>query len=157
MSGGEAGALAGATGHTIDVMFARRPRRRRCCCYSESSTDTLFKTTRLTRKGDTTLLVPLDRAIMALPTKPHQNPNGETSEKEARTNVESFLSAHIVPSSLDMPAKNGKDTQTLHDGVSVRVEGEEGSWVVQPGDIKVVAVKQASNGKILYLDGVVKS
>lgn len=138
-------------------MFARRSRRRRCCCYSESSTDTLFKTTRLTRKGDTTLLVPLDRAIMALPTKPHQNPNGETSEKEARTNVESFLSAHIVPSSLDMPAKNGKDTPTLHDGVSVRVEGEEGSWVVQPGDIKVVAVKQASNGKILYLDGVVKS
>lgn len=115
------------------------------------------QTTRLTRKGDTTLLVPIDRALMSQPTKPHQNPaGGDTTEKEARANVESFLEAHIVPSALDMPAKDGQDTPTLHKGVSVRVEGKEGAWVVQPGDIKVVAVKQASNGKILYLDGVVK-
>jgi hypothetical protein len=64
--------------------------------------------------------------------------------------------------------------QTLLDGLQIQVvpDGEnEGKWKVQPGDISVLSVKQvglvsagmepskadaqASNGRILYLDGVI--
>ena len=49
----------------------------------------------------------------------------------------------------------GQETATLHEGVSVTVEDKDGAWVVCPGEIKVLGVTEASNGKIYYLDGVV--
>lgn len=86
-------------------------------------------------------------------TNRHQNADGSTpDEEDARTNLESFLAAHIVPEKMDLP---GGPAHTLLKGVDVTVEGEEGAYVVQPGNVKVLGVKEASNGRILYIDGIV--
>jgi phage-related protein len=53
------------------------------------------------------------------------------------------------------PLTEGKATDTLHADVQVTLEGKEDAWVVQPGDIAVLGVSQASNGRVYYLDGVV--
>lgn len=85
-------------------------------------------------------------------TRRHQNADGSvTSDKQFQANVLAFLSAHIVPGPLVPDTK----TQTLNKDVSVTLTGEDGAWVVQPGDIAVLGVTEASNGKIYYLDGVV--
>lgn len=105
----------------------------------------------MTSKGTTTLLVPIDKAILDLPHKPHQNPSGNTDDNDARSNAESFLAAHIVPGDL----KAGDEKPTLKKGLSVRLEERDGGLVVVPGDAKVVGEKEASNGRIYYLDGVV--
>lgn len=129
------------------------PRRRRCRCRRERLHLTHEpQTSRLSNKGKTTVLVPIDKAIFALPRKPHQNPSGSTDDADSKANVEQFLSAHIVPGDLGLPSD---ETATLNPDVKVKVEGEEGAWILQPGDIPIVGVTEASNGKILYLDGVV--
>ncbi|KAL1408967.1 hypothetical protein Q8F55_005784 [Vanrija albida] len=126
---------------------------RRASVWWDYARDVSSVTSRLSNKGKTTVLVPLDKAIFALPRKPHQNPEGATDDDDTKHNVEQFLSAHIVPGDLALPSD--EETPTLNPNVSVRVEGEDGKWVLQPGDIPVVGVTEASNGKILYLDGVV--
>ena len=37
----------------------------------------------------------------------------------------------------------------------MRIEEKDGKLFVQPGDIEIVGDKEASNGKIYYIDGVV--
>ncbi|WOO82778.1 FAS1 domain-containing protein [Vanrija pseudolonga] len=125
---------------------------RKASVWWDYARDVSSVTSRLSNKGKTTVLVPIDKAIFALPRKPHQNPSGSTDDADSKANVEQFLSAHIVPGDLPLPSE---ETATLNPDVKVKVEGEEGAWVLQPGDIPIVGVTEASNGKILYLDGVV--
>lgn len=74
--------------------------------------------------------------------------------------------------SLDLPTT--EPAQTLLDEIKVEVvadQNKEGGWRVNPGDIEVLDVKQvsgqdcvgeselisqAANGRILYLNGVIK-
>jgi len=103
----------------------------------------------------TTLLVPLDSAISKMARKPHQNTDGSyASEQEMEANVVRFLSSHIIPGSISLPT-TGK-VKTLEDGVEVEILQHGDGWIVQPGDIIVMGVKDASNGKILFLDGVIQ-
>jgi len=103
----------------------------------------------------TTLLVPLDSAISKMARKPHQNTDGSyASEQEMEANVVRFLSSHIIPGSTSLPT-TGK-VKTLEDGVEVEILQHGDGWIVQPGDIIVMGVKDASNGKILFLDGVIQ-
>lgn len=88
---------------------------------------------------------------MDLPHKPHQNPSGPTDDNDAKDNAESFLAAHVVPGEL----KVGEEKPTLRKGLSVRLEERDGGLVVVPGDAKVVGEKDASNGHIYFLDGIV--
>lgn len=88
---------------------------------------------------------------MALPHKPHNNPSGGTSDKDAQRNVEDFLSAHIVPADLE----EGVEAQTLGGNKVTLVKKDDG-FVVLPGEVRVVGEKAASNGKIFYLDGIVQ-
>lgn len=88
---------------------------------------------------------------MALPHKPHNNPSGVTSDEDAQHNVETFLSAHIVPADMEV----GKEAETLG-GTKVTVKKDGDGLRVVPGDAKVVGSKAASNGMIYYLDGIVE-
>ncbi|KAL7418568.1 hypothetical protein Q5752_007026 [Cryptotrichosporon argae] len=110
-------------------------------------------TSRLQRAGETTLLVPVDAAVMRMSRKPHQNPSGEPeNDDEARNNVAAFLLAHIVPAAVEMPSQT--PYQTLLSSLSIRVVQDGDGFKITPGDIAIVDVKQASNGRIMYLDGV---
>lgn len=116
-----------------------------------SDTSYSHQTARLTRAGHTTLFVPTDEAIMALPHKPHNNPSGGTSDEDAQKNVEAFLSAHIVPADIEV----GKEAETLG-GTKVTLQKDGDGMRVVPGDAKVVGSKTASNGMIYYLGGIVE-
>ncbi|BEI80553.1 hypothetical protein CcaverHIS002_0110820 [Cutaneotrichosporon cavernicola] len=124
---------------------------RQASLWWEYARDVSSVTARLTRAGHTTLFVPTDEAIMALPHKPHNNPSGTTSDEDARHNVEAFLSAHIVSGDIEY----GKPAETLG-GTTVTVKKTGDDMRVVPGDAKVVGTKVASNGMIFYLDGTVK-
>ncbi|WVQ74097.1 hypothetical protein IAR50_003684 [Cryptococcus sp. DSM 104548] len=95
-----------------------------------------------------TVLVPVDRAIMALTRKPHQPSEGSSSEDA----VLKFISAHII----DGTPQEGPLATLLPD-FSVNLEKDssaKGGWRVKPGDIEVLGERSGVNGRVLYLDGV---
>ncbi|KZP29260.1 hypothetical protein FIBSPDRAFT_727758 [Athelia psychrophila] len=114
-----------------------------------------------------TLLVPTNKAVMALSRKPHQGPQPDSSEIEiseqefeqiSKKNVERWISAHIIPTSpINLEGKRA----TLLDGKSVtftpsttrrtRWEG-----VLVDDDAKIIGMKVASNGVLYLLDGTIK-
>ena len=69
---------------------------------------------------------------------------------------------------LDLPTDGA--VPTMLEGVTISVEKNGDGWLVRPGDIGVAEVKdvriryakgmradaQASNGRILYIDGVIQ-
>ncbi|CCL98164.1 uncharacterized protein FIBRA_00158 [Fibroporia radiculosa] len=133
--------------------------------------------------GRSTVLVPTNRAVMALARKPrlgadmfssmdrHQGPTPPDSgvilpEAEfdtlSRENVERWVSAHIIPKSpislLDPPTHA---TLLAGKNVSFRfVGGDEGAgeWarVRLEDDVRLVDMKEAVNGVIYVIDGTVK-
>jgi hypothetical protein len=73
---------------------------------------------------NTTILAPINSAIMALPRKPWEDPEdydnlgmdaykGDDGEERARNNVKKFVEAHVVPTS---PWKEGDKHKTLAGG-----------------------------------------
>jgi hypothetical protein len=54
---------------------------------------------------------------------------------------------------FNQPKTDGPVKNLLGTEIEI-VETETGSYIVKPGDIEVVELSQASNGRILYLDGV---
>ncbi|WVQ84188.1 hypothetical protein IAT38_006339 [Cryptococcus sp. DSM 104549] len=99
------------------------------------------------RSKSSTLLVPVDKAILALDRKPHQ-PTDSSSPESATTR---FLSAHIINGAVP---PSGGEASTLLDGFAVTLVREGEGWKVQPGDVTVLTEKETANGKIMYLDGV---
>ncbi|EPE24462.1 FAS1 [Glarea lozoyensis ATCC 20868] len=108
---------------------------------------------------NTTILAPLNSAIMALPRKPWEDPadGGEGvydaagGEEKAQRNLMRFVEAHVVGVS---PWEKGQRTKTLEGG-EVWWEEKGGKKVIQPGDIEVDSVaNQVHNGEVWILKGV---
>ncbi|KZT30975.1 hypothetical protein NEOLEDRAFT_1053619 [Neolentinus lepideus HHB14362 ss-1] len=117
-----------------------------------------------------TLLVPTNKAVMALARKPHQGPtpleDGRViSEQEydvlSKENVQRWVSAHIIPESPIVLESRSYDT--LLAGKSIEFEKIEGhserpDWarIVLDRDIRIISKKEAINGVLYLIDGTVK-
>ncbi|GHJ84056.1 hypothetical protein NliqN6_0458 [Naganishia liquefaciens] len=108
----------------------------------------------------TTLLVPVNQAIIALPHKPHQDPADaiSVSEAGAKSNAERFVMAHTVTTTIPWPIDVSRPITYPsmlgpHHRITFRREGDDVR--VDPGNVKVLAMKEASNGRVVYLDGTV--
>ncbi|KAL2063459.1 hypothetical protein VTL71DRAFT_5264 [Oculimacula yallundae] len=111
---------------------------------------------------NTTILAPVNSAIMSLPRKPWEDPKdydnlgaeayeGEQGEERAHRNMRRFVEAHVVPTS---PWKEGEKIKTLAGG-EVWWESKEGGKVIQPGNIEVSSVaSKVYNGEVWILKGV---
>lgn len=121
-------------------------------------------------RARTTVLVPTNKAIMALARKPHQGPappeeGTVITEQEydalSKENVLRWVSAHIIPESPIVLESGSYDT--LLPGKSVKLEKIEGhtelpDWarIVLDGNIRILDEKQAINGVLYLVDGTVK-
>ncbi|KAJ6488488.1 hypothetical protein C8R47DRAFT_1125703 [Mycena vitilis] len=115
-----------------------------------------------------TLLVPTNKAVMALARKPHQGPEpvdtgvvitDEEFDSRSKENVERWVSAHIIPQS---PIAFDESHPTLLDGKSISFErvkrgtnDPEWSQVVIEGNVHIVQKREASNGVLYLLDGTI--
>ncbi|KAH9897673.1 hypothetical protein C8Q73DRAFT_682121 [Cubamyces lactineus] len=119
----------------------------------------------------TTLLVPTNKAVIALPRKPHEGPapiqeGVILSEAEfddlSKRNVERWVSAHIIPMSPISLTSPG-EYATLLEGKNVTVtlaehgdaDAPEWARVVIDGTVHLTARKVASNGVMYVLDGTI--
>jgi len=117
-----------------------------------------------------TLLVPTNKAVMALARKPHQAPvpvddTIELSEKEfeerSNENVERWVSLHIIPEShISLPSRT---YPTLVEGKAVAFEEiseddtvPEWNRVLVNGNIPIVGKREASNGVLYIIDGTIQ-
>ncbi|KAM3069341.1 hypothetical protein ACMFMG_010844 [Clarireedia jacksonii] len=111
---------------------------------------------------NTTILAPVNSAIMGLPQKPWENPaeynslganayEGQDGEERAHKNLRRFVEAHIVPAS---PWKEGEKVKTLI-GDEVWWESKDGVKRLQPGDIEVSSMAgDVHNGQVWILKKV---
>ncbi|KIK56003.1 hypothetical protein GYMLUDRAFT_47465 [Collybiopsis luxurians FD-317 M1] len=126
----------------------------------------------VTGKGGLMLLVPTNKAVMALARKPHQSPpsnNGqeiEVSEQEydrqSKENVQRWVEAHIIPTSpLDFPSDSDPTKTTTYDTL---LEGKSVSFVLETNEvevrdgesrIRILSSKTASNGMLYLIDGTI--
>ncbi|KAN0093834.1 hypothetical protein V8E51_017018 [Hyaloscypha variabilis] len=111
---------------------------------------------------NTTIMAPINSAIMALPRKPWEDPEdyeklganayeGEPGEERAQENLKRFVEAHVVPVS---PWKEGEKVKTLSGG-EVWWESKDGVKKIQPGNIEVSSIaSKVYNGEVWILKGV---
>ncbi|KAH7319249.1 hypothetical protein BKA65DRAFT_438004 [Rhexocercosporidium sp. MPI-PUGE-AT-0058] len=111
---------------------------------------------------NTTILAPINSAIMGLPRKPWEDPReydelgtdayeGGKGEERAHRNMRRFVEAHVVPVS---PWREGERVKTLAGG-EVWWESRDGGKVIQPGNIEVSSVaSKVYNGEVWILKGV---
>ncbi|KAJ3818817.1 hypothetical protein F5880DRAFT_1490746 [Lentinula raphanica] len=126
---------------------------------------------RANANGGLTLLVPTNKAVMALARKPAQSQDNEDiaiSEeelfKQSRDNVQRWVEAHIIPTSpLTYPAPTttydtllqGKSV-TLASGTAPDAQSDEDWKSVTVNDgIRIISMKQASNGVLYIIDGTI--
>ncbi|KAJ7677214.1 hypothetical protein B0H17DRAFT_1079564 [Mycena rosella] len=119
--------------------------------------------------GPITLLVPTNKAVMALARKPHQGPATVdtgviVTEQEydalSREHVERWVSAHIIPQS---PITFDQTYPTLLDGKSIEFtvskkgdpNAPDWSRVVIDPNVRIVGKREASNGVLFLIDGTV--
>jgi uncharacterized surface protein with fasciclin (FAS1) repeats len=111
--------------------------------------------------------VPRNSALQVLPRKPWEDASDEPliahlgskgslwskeAEDKARKNIEHFVSGHIVP---QYPIQEGRELPALGGStVSYNIKG--GEKYVRPGNIKVLGEREAANGAIWVLDGVIE-
>ncbi|KAI0354654.1 hypothetical protein OH77DRAFT_1404789 [Trametes cingulata] len=117
-----------------------------------------------------TVLVPTNKAVIALPRKPHEGPapireGVILSEAEfddlSKKNVERWVSAHIIPASpISLATPEGH--KTLLGGKNVTFTPTDGDkdapeWtrVLLDDTVRLTAMKEASNGVLYILDGTV--
>ncbi|EGO05417.1 hypothetical protein SERLA73DRAFT_129358 [Serpula lacrymans var. lacrymans S7.3] len=119
-----------------------------------------------------TLLVPTNKAVMALARKPHQDPDPvepkiEISEQESdqlsKRNVERWVSAHIIPKSPISFSSEAKAYETLLEGKSVTFkamsdESGEPEWtqVDLEDGTRIIGMRKAKNGVMYIIDSTVK-
>jgi len=124
---------------------------------------------------NTTLFVPRNSAILSLSRKPHEGPSksdtvlvGEGKEKADKQYVEDWVKSHIVPENpISLTPSDAYDTllsgrqitfETVQkDEAKLWVQMVEEDWQkvrVNPGQVRIVDKKQATNGVIYVLDGV---
>ncbi|KAI1793041.1 hypothetical protein LXA43DRAFT_1092960 [Ganoderma leucocontextum] len=118
-----------------------------------------------------TVLVPTNKAVIALPRKPHEDSQPLDdgvilSEAEfdamSKKNVERWVSAHIIPRSPISLATDG-EYATLLSGKNVTFTFTKGDantpeWThaLLDGSVHLIDMKEASNGVLYLLDGTVK-
>jgi len=117
-----------------------------------------------------TLLVPTNKAVMALARKPHQEPtpiddtiklSEQELEERSSKNVERWVSQHIIPKShISLPSRA---YPTLAEGKTVSFEEiskdqtiPEWKRVSVNGNIQIVSKKEASNGVLYVIDGTIQ-
>jgi len=112
-------------------------------------------------QSNTTVLAPLNSAIMALPRKPWEDPKdyealgtnayeGENGEARAHKNLKRFVEEHVVPAS---PWAEGQKVKTLA-GDEVWWEMKDGVKMIQPGAIEVSSIgSMVANGEVWILKG----
>ncbi|KAI0082321.1 hypothetical protein K474DRAFT_1655704 [Panus rudis PR-1116 ss-1] len=121
------------------------------------------------RGKQSTLLVPTNKAVMALARKPHQDPphvdegviiSEQEYDAHSKRNVERWIAAHIIPESpIDLTSQS---YETLLKGKQVKFRttspdaNPHWSTVTIDDDIHIVAEKKACNGVIYVIDGTVK-
>jgi uncharacterized surface protein with fasciclin (FAS1) repeats len=74
------------------------------------------------------------------------------AEDKARKNVEEFVAGHVI---TKYPIQEGKDLPTLT-GSTVSYRVKAGEKYIYPGNIKVLGEREAANGAIWVLDGVIE-
>ncbi|KIK81210.1 hypothetical protein PAXRUDRAFT_199226 [Paxillus rubicundulus Ve08.2h10] len=118
-----------------------------------------------------TLLVPTNKAVMALGRKPHQGPAPVESgieiteqqyDEQSQRNVVRWVAAHIIPSRVslsDVPVTYN----TMLDGKSVTFAPASGAgkdsahWsrVTLENGVRILGMKEGANGVIYIIDGTV--
>ncbi|KAK2462899.1 hypothetical protein APHAL10511_005097 [Amanita phalloides] len=116
-----------------------------------------------------TILAPTNRAVMSSARKPHQSPemtdegvhiSDEEYDRISKENIQKWISCHIIPNSpidLDSP----EAYPTLLDGKLVtfkpisKNDGKGSTWnrVTLDGGIKILNMREASNGVLYIIDG----
>ncbi|KAF4602888.1 hypothetical protein EYR38_003292 [Pleurotus pulmonarius] len=117
-----------------------------------------------------TLLVPTNKAVMALHRKPHQGPetvSGDVtiSEEEfdsiSKRNVEKWISAHIIPESpITLESKTYPTLlhrKTVSFTALPKSDPKAAEWtrVLVNGDVHIIGMKEALNGVLYLIDGTV--
>jgi uncharacterized surface protein with fasciclin (FAS1) repeats len=101
-----------------------------------------------------------------LPRKPWEDDGGDdpriiqdndgvwskAAEDQAAKNVETFVASHLVTL---YPIQEGKQLPTLT-GSFVSYSTKHGKTFIHPGNIEVVGQREAANGAIWVLDGVLE-
>ncbi|EJU02830.1 hypothetical protein DACRYDRAFT_50827 [Dacryopinax primogenitus] len=108
-----------------------------------------------------TLLVPVNKAVLALHRKPHEGPapdgdDMEITDEKTRVNVERWVSVHIIPV-CHLLSRNAYPT--LLDGRHVYFKQiSESGWKWEQyavnGTIRILDQVHASNGDIYFINGV---
>ena len=113
------------------------------------------------------MLVPRNSALQTLPRKPWEDKNDKDGlrrdgkedlvwdkevEDKARKNVEDFVAGHVI---TRYPIEEAKKLDTLS-GTQVEYRVKGGDKYVYPGEIKVLGEREAANGAIWVLDGVIE-
>lgn len=111
---------------------------------------------------NTTILAPINSAIMALPRKPWEDPKeydelgeqayeGGDGEERAQRNLRRFVEEHVVGVS---PWEEKEKIKTLR-GDEIWWEYRDGVQLIQPGNIEVSSVaSRVRNGEVWILKGV---
>ncbi|KAJ7063539.1 hypothetical protein C8F01DRAFT_1368069 [Mycena amicta] len=137
--------------------------------YSYARELTLSNTFSDAGASQVTVLVPTNKAVMALARKPHQGPvpvdddiviTEEEFDTRSKEHVERWIASHIIPQS---PIEFDHQTyETLLDGKSLTFSSKNGSsgasdWAhaVLEGGINIVGMREAANGVIYLIDGTV--
>ncbi|KAI0724768.1 hypothetical protein C8Q72DRAFT_492916 [Fomitopsis betulina] len=121
-------------------------------------------------KARLTLLVPTNKAIMALARKPHEGSapvkDGVITDSEfdalSKEHVLRWVSAHIIPKSpISLTSSEPYDTMLPERQVTFKQVGSDENapdWsrVRLNDDVRLVAMKEASNGVLYMIDGTVK-
>ncbi|OAX41016.1 hypothetical protein K503DRAFT_736490 [Rhizopogon vinicolor AM-OR11-026] len=117
------------------------------------------------------ILVPTNKAVMALARKPHQGPEHvepqpEISEQElderSKRNVERWVSAHIIPSRISL-SDAPVTYETLQDEKLITFNPVPNSkpdlpeWmrVTLEDGVRIIGMKEAQNGVLYLIDGTV--
>ncbi|KAJ7243364.1 hypothetical protein B0H12DRAFT_1130838 [Mycena haematopus] len=113
-----------------------------------------------------TILVPTNKAVMALSRKPHQGPapvdpdiviTDEEFDSQSKENVEKWVSAHIVPQSpIDFDQTYTRlDGKPISFAPSKKGDSNTPDWsrVVIGDNVHIIAKQEASNGVLYLIDG----
>lgn len=106
----------------------------------------------------TTILAPLNSAILSLARKPHQGrpepveghvegyAGSREDEQDRADYLENWIKRHLIDGKVELEGE-GKDYETLHDGEKVSfVKGDgDALYKVMPGDVEVVEIEQVDS------------
>ncbi|KAH8825782.1 hypothetical protein DL96DRAFT_1609838 [Flagelloscypha sp. PMI_526] len=116
-----------------------------------------------------TVLAPVNKAVIALPRKPHQSPDNQSKvgvviteeeyETQSSENVRRWVSAHIIPESPISFAQTTYPTLLEDRTISFALEegASEDDWskVTMEDETRIVERMEASNGVLYIIDTTV--